>query len=347
MSCTFTDGELYECNLRIHNPAAVNDFLPITGEHFLNLTDNDVGFVQIYRQTSPNFPSIICAQFPNLEEIFIDSSGFNQLNEDSFNGCDYLWLIFISFNQLLEIPSRAFVNNPNLLFLYLRGNQIRRINDGAFDGTQIEAILLDSNHLTAVEGSWFASVRETLQLLDLSWNRIESLSENSFGELPNLSNLRVDGNNLTSIADGAFSGLSGLELLSLSDCKLTEFSSRWFAESSPLRNLVLDRNSINSLDAGAFDIFQELFYVNLNFNQLTVMDSLSFGRSLRTLTSFNAIGNQINAIDPQIFDNVESLQNLILLNNVCVQRSFTSVMSNLDYVRQELAGCFENFVRVL
>jgi hypothetical protein len=38
LRCDFTDGDLYECNLRIQNPAAVNDFAPISGDHFYELT---------------------------------------------------------------------------------------------------------------------------------------------------------------------------------------------------------------------------------------------------------------------------------------------------------------------
>lgn len=272
MKCDFTDGDLYECNLRIHNPAGVNEFSPITGDHFYGLTDEDVGFVQIYRRNSPNFPSIICRQFPNIEEVFIDSSEFSQITENSFSGCQHLWLLFISNNQFHEVPARSFAGNPNLIFIYLRSNQIRRIDDEAFVGISLESLFIDGNELTTVEGSWFAPVNSSLENLDLSWNQIQTLSENSFGELGNLRDLRIDGNNLTSVATGVFSRLKTLEILSIRDSGLREFNSRWFGESSKVKNLYLDGNLINSLEAGTFNVFEELFYVNLNWNQLLLSE---------------------------------------------------------------------------
>lgn len=343
LSCDFTDGDLYECNLKINNPAGVNDFSPITGDHFFNLTDDHVGFVQIYRQNTPNFPSIICNQFPNVEEIFVDSSGFSRLDEHSFSNCEHFWLIFVSYNRLFEVPARTFASNPNLLFLYLRSNQIRTIDDEAFVGIPLESLFLDGNQIETVKGSWFAPLNSTLQILDLSYNQIRTLSQNSFGQLGNLKDLRIDGNNLTSVAAGVFSGLESLEILSIRNSGLREFNGQWFNQGSKLRNLYLDGNSIASLNDGSFEVFDELFFINLNWNQLTALSAAAFGGSLRTIGNINAMTNQINAIDPQIFENIERLQNLFLLGNVCVQRNFLDVMDNLEEVRRELQGCFDNF----
>lgn len=341
LTCNFVDGDpFYECNLMIQNPASVNNFLPIQGNHFHDQTDDDVGFVQIYRQNTANFPSIACDQFPNIEEIFIDSSNFERLDSSTFSNCENLWMVHISSNLIETLPTGVFAQNGNLELVYLRSNGIQRLSRDSFIGTPLVRIFLDTNLLTTLESDWFSAVNETLDYLDISFNRLQGLTENSLGALGNLEFLYLDGNNFTSIAENSFALLNKINLLTIRDSRVTEFNPNWFAANSTLRNLYLDGNLITSLPAGAFDVFANLSVVNLNRNQLTVLNSNAvFG----TLTAFYAMNNQIYAIDSRMFDNIQNLQNLFLLVNVCVNQNFIGVINNIETVRNSLQICFNNF----
>lgn len=345
LTCNFVDGDpFYECNLMIQNPASVDNFLPISGDHFHDRTDADVGFVQIYRQNTANFPTIACRQFPNVEEIFIDSSNFGRLDSSSFRDCSNLWMIHISSNLIETLPGGIFTQNAKLELIYLRANGIQRLSRDSFSGAPFLRIFLDGNQLTTLESEWFAGANGTLEYLDVSFNRIHSLTANSLGELGNLEFLYLDGNNFTSIAENSFALLHKINLLALRDSRLSEFNPNWFAANSTLRFLHLDGNLITSLSAGAFDVFVNLSVINLNRNHLAVLNSNSFERVFSTLTAFYAMNNQIHAIDSRILDGVETLNNLFLLSNVCVNQNFLGVMNNIESVRNSLQICFNNFV---
>lgn len=59
----------------------------------------------------------------------------------------------------------------------------------------------------------------------------------------------------------------------------------------------------------------------------------------------NLQGNNAIAVDPALIDNITNMQVLSLPDNICVNRIFFIKQENLslDYLRQELKQCFENF----
>lgn len=335
----------YECNLILQNPAGVDNFRTIEGEHFYDKTDEDVGFVQIYHQNTRNFPSLICRKFENLKEIFIDSSDFSQLNEATFADCLNLTIIYITNNPISKLQSRVFSRNSKLQLLYLIYNEMTSLSDDSLDGARVKRIFLEGNQFTQLESSWFAPVSETLEYLDVSFNPLQNLTENSFGRLENLQYLFLDVSNFTSIGERTFAGLPRIHLLALRDSQITEFNSQWFSGNSTIRYLYLDGNLLTSLPDGAFDNFPQLVLVSINRNQLTSINSVSFGRSLTPIAGFYALNNKINAIDSLFIDNAENLNYLYLSGNVCISQNFINVMENLEGVRSALEACFNNFER--
>lgn len=118
----------YECVLYIMNPTGRN-FDQIIVEHGDNRTDNDVVVLEALSQHTRNFPSVICRQFVNLEEIFIEESQIEVIDASSFVDCGNIWKINLGYNRIVTIPDGTFANNPTLQILEVFVNRITTISE--------------------------------------------------------------------------------------------------------------------------------------------------------------------------------------------------------------------------
>ncbi len=141
-SCTFSEtGYGYFCNLAIANIAG-NDFEEIGGEHLEGRTNEDVVVVQALFQNTRNIPTRICQQFPNIEDIFIQNSEVEIINEESFANCASLWHLSLDQNRIRTIPDNTFRNNPNFERFHAISSGINHIGASAFQGTILREIYL-------------------------------------------------------------------------------------------------------------------------------------------------------------------------------------------------------------
>ena len=108
--------------------------------------------------------------------------------------------------------------------------------------------------------------------LDLSQASITELQADDFSGLSNLSALNLEGNQLTTLPDGTFSGLSGLSghsklnWLNLSDNQLTTLPQGIFSELSNLFTLNLSDNQLPTLPQGIFSGLSNLSRLDLDRN---------------------------------------------------------------------------------
>jgi uncharacterized protein (DUF952 family) len=78
----------------------------------------------------------------------------------------------------------------------------------------------------------------------------------------------LNGNQLTSLADKAFSGLSKLVRLYLDGNQLTSLPNKAFSGLSNITHLIVDDNQLTSLPADAFDGLTNIIYLYLHNNCL-------------------------------------------------------------------------------
>lgn len=134
-----------------------------------------------------------------------------------------------------------------------------------------------------------------------------------------------------------------MELLSLTDVGLSHLDHQWFEDMPNLTNLYLYNNRLFFLPLGIFSPLTNIQALHLQSNYLTELRISSFGPSLRNVFYFYAMANQINGIQNEFVDELQSAQWLMLSENQCVDNIFVDVVNNREMVRTALADCIASF----
>ncbi|RVE72757.1 hypothetical protein OJAV_G00044530 [Oryzias javanicus] len=173
--------------------------------------------------------------------------------------------------------------------------------------------------------------------LNLGHNKLTSINPEAFANLPNLRELRLDHNELTSIPDlgPAASKIASLylhdnnirsidgrrirelvsvETLDLSNNEITELRGHCFPAGLRIRDLYLSKNKISVLELGALDrLSSSLQVLRLSRNRISQIPIRAF--QLRKLTQLELNRNRIRQIEGLTFQGLSSLEVLKLQRN--------------------------------
>ncbi|KAM8938697.1 leucine-rich repeat transmembrane neuronal protein 1 [Pelodytes ibericus] len=246
--------------------------------------------------------------------------------------CDGRFLYCESQN-FTEIPN----NLSGVMGLSLRYNNLAELQDGQFTGLiQLTWLYLDHNHISSVEGNAFQKLRRVKELT-LSSNTILHLANTTFRPMPNLRSVDLSNNNLQSLEPDLFHGLRKLSTLHMRYNAIKFVPVRIFQDCRSLKFLDLGYNQLKSLArnsfAGLFKLTElhlehnDLVKVNLaHFPRLLSLHSLFMRRNKVTivvnsldwvwkLEKMDLSGNEIEYIEPHVFESVPHLQSLQLDSN--------------------------------
>ncbi|CAJ1099289.1 adhesion G-protein coupled receptor G6-like isoform X2 [Octopus vulgaris] len=138
-----------------------------------------------------------------------------QADSDICNICNCNSLttrIYCRGRNLLSIPQPI---PTNVEYLYLGGNSIATIKEGAFTGlSNLNVLRLDNNNISTIKEGTFTGL-SNLKELTLNENNISTMKEGAFTGLSNLNAIALNENNISTIKEGAFTGLSNLKELDL------------------------------------------------------------------------------------------------------------------------------------
>jgi hypothetical protein len=182
--------------------------------------------------------------------------------------------------------------------------QLRSLSENVFAGLDIATIILSGNQLTSLggpKGNSSSSVKylsglQNLVELDLSWNEIESLDEDTFQGLENLRQLSLVGNNFVSLPDNIFSKLKNLVVLNLGYNRLLKLP-KSLTNLTELTFLFLEYNPLSPLNEDAFSGLSLLEHLSIWQNGLrtlpvNIFSGLSKLRSLSLKRNYLAGGIQ-------------------------------------------------------
>ena len=169
---------------------------------------------------------------------------------------------------------------------------------------------------------------------DLSGNNLSSLPEGVFDGLSNLETLWLDGNNLSSLPEGVFDGLSNLQELWLHGNNLSSLPEGVFDGLSNLETLRLDGNNLSSLPEGVFDGLSNLQELWLDYNNLSSLPEGVFD-GLSNLQELWLDYNNLSSLPEGVFDGLSNLQELRLdYNNLSsLPEGVFDGLSNLQELR--------------
>lgn len=193
----------------------VNTFKPLKALKMLNMWGNKF----------TEFKSNIFDNLVSLNSLDVSSNHLNTLPNDIFAKLVNLKLLHLAWNNFSSLPEGLLQHNVKLNKVKLSNNRIsmKTLPNGLFANLKnLKEIELNNNDLIELPDLFHDSI--SLEIIDLSFNNLESLPEYLFANLVNLTKLIISNNKLTSLPDGIFSKLKKLIILDLSHNNLTSIS---------------------------------------------------------------------------------------------------------------------------
>ncbi|TKS79112.1 Leucine-rich repeat transmembrane neuronal protein 4 [Collichthys lucidus] len=244
--------------------------------------------------------------------VYCESGVFQDVPENITTGCQGLSL---RYNELLVLLPYQFAHLNQLVWLYLDHNSINAVDALAFQGVRrLKELILSSNKIAHLHNNTFSAV-PNLRNLDLSYNQLQSLQPGHFYGLRKLQNLHLRSNGLRQIAIRTFLECRSLEFLDLGYNRLRSLTRTTFLGLFKLKELHLEHNQFSRIN---FFIFPRLA-TNLQalYLQWNRIRSISQGVpwTWHKLQKLDLSGNEIQILDPMVFQCMPNLQILNLESN--------------------------------
>ncbi|XP_074619052.1 uncharacterized protein LOC141877910 isoform X2 [Acropora palmata] len=239
-----------------------------------------------------------------------------------------------SDNVLKHIGSHAF-DNVNVCQIEMYSMQLTTLVSEAFRNVAVSRnLLLYNNKIVTFEENPFLSVtvRGTLYLQN---NVILAITGKMFGDsqTSSIHTLNFFGNQIQSIHDDAFKGLSRVVYLDLRYNKLATFPSKALKNPNPYY-LYLEYNQISSINPGELDSLTNLYNLQLDGNKIPKLATNLF-QNQRNLQTLDLINNRISVLESGAFSNLGNIQTIVLSGNQIVfLPTFPSLSSLLDLYLQ-------------
>ncbi|KAG5330446.1 CHAO protein, partial [Acromyrmex charruanus] len=226
-------------------------------------------------------------------------------------GMDIKELRIINSN-LNTIKNHAFMHVRGIKYLDFSENSISTIDDDAFSEVGYSLLTLRMSHglsssISEIPNRPFKSLTN-LQHLDLSNNKIQSLSATSFHFLKRIKRIELQDNEIDSVLKGTFQGdiHSTLEEINFAFNQVRDLQTHTFIDLSALMTINLEDNIIERIERRAFINMNRLKYINLRGNKIRDITDEAF-QNLPDLEFLDLAYNNLNEFDFASFDQVGTL----------------------------------------
>lgn len=258
-------------------------------------------------------------------------------------------------NRISSIETGAFQNVKCYCRLRFTGNVLKHIGSHAFDDLNVCQIELNNMELTTLVSETFRRV-EISQDLSLYRNKIATFEENPFlsvtvgstlglqnnaiqaitgklfgdSQTSSIYNLELSNNQIQSIHDDAFKGVTRISYVYLTNNKLTVFPSKPLKNPNP-SGLYLQNNQIAFIAPGGLDTFTNLQYLDLQQNQITHLRTNLFQKQTNLQRLYLA-NNLISVVESGAFNNLRSITHIYLQENLIVFLPTFPRLTSLRYL---------------
>ncbi|XP_022616974.1 tsukushin [Seriola dumerili] len=235
---------------------------------------------------STNMPIPIPLDTAHLD---LSSIAMGPLSDTMLAGPGYTTLVSLdlSSNHITKISSNALSKLRYLETLDLSHNNLVSLSPSCFSGLPLAEVDLSHNSFQEFDMDVFTTkVNGEPVSVDLSHNKLMSVSTTLHGRALHIQSLNLSANRLLSVP-----GLAGL----------------------PLRYLNLDGNPITQIKVGAFAQLKDLVHLSISsLHELQDIEPYSF-KGLQSLQVLDLSSNQkLKTLSPAVFSGLDSLQELNL-----------------------------------
>ncbi|XP_061778575.1 prolargin [Nerophis ophidion] len=274
---------------------------------------------------SPSYPNSLNCENRNIRAIpaipprahylYLHNNYITQVTAEPFLNATGVRWINLANNRIQRIDKQVFQKIPDLLYLYVQGNQLKEVPSGL--PASLEQLRLGRNRISKIPAGALSKMGN-LTLLDLYHNQLSDsgLGANTFKDLSSLMQLNLAHNVLKKMPAGVPSGLI---------------------------QLFLDKNRIDDIPKDYFQGFGHLAFVRLNYNELSDKGVPKAVFNISTLLDLQLSHNQLASI-PLFSSHLEHLHlnhnsikdingTLICPQNLQAQWSDPELAPKLRYLR--------------
>ncbi|KAJ8959742.1 hypothetical protein NQ314_006170 [Rhamnusium bicolor] len=248
----------------------------------------------------------------------------------SVKNLNRLTVLKFSFCAIDNIMPGAFVNLPNLATLALPDNEIDHIKTGVFNNLNITTLYLQRNQIKIIDQQAFDNM-PNLYKLKINANMISAWDSNWFHNTPSLTEIIFRRNEIQKIPNNAFKNINGSHIYNgtyivdtkiyLSKNNISVIEPEAFQGLGEISQLWLDRNQISKLDENVFSTISQIGALFLSKNKLANLPTYMFPKlnadvDILDLTS----NNNISCISYDIVSVVKltNIQDIRRLNCKCI-----------------------------
>lgn len=221
------------------------------------------------------------------------------------------YIIDFSNCSLQYIYPTVFQKMVNIDTLNLSHNVLDLLSRRSFSRSIIRFLDLSYNRIESIS---LVFDQSSIANLNLSHNNINEINSNSFQKIQTLISLDLSGNQNIDLKTSGFLTCYNLIKLSLASCNMSTLIPDALKGLKSLKILNLSCNSFQTLQSTIFKHLTRIEQIDLSYNQLTVIPSLLFG-SLPTIWSVNLSRNYLSTIEPQAFYNLTYLVHIEINHN--------------------------------
>ena len=169
------------------------------------------------------------------------------------------------------------------------------------------------NKISVIENNTFNNLPD-LRYLELQYNDISVIENNAFNNLPDLCYLYLHSNKITSIKSDMFNNLTNLYRLELQHNGISVIENKAFNNLPDLHYLCLHSNKITSIKSDMFNNLTKLYQLELQYNDISVIENNALS-NLPDLHYLYLHSNKITSIKSDMFNNLTKLDQLFMGNN--------------------------------
>ncbi|XP_074029651.1 uncharacterized protein [Leptinotarsa decemlineata] len=233
-------------------------------------------------------------------------------------------------NKFLTLKDKVF-KDAYIIQLDLCNSSIGTIGDHTFQ--DLHSILLNLSR-NDIEDLGFLKVINDVQILDLSYNKIRSITPESFSNLTHLRILYLNDNSISVVESGSF-GLDSIEVIKLCSNEITEIRTMTFNGNTNLREIILLDNPLVAIETNAFKSLPALEIIDLGNMKITSIQPQAFN-NLQNLGVVYLNANNLTELNQNVFVNVPILKEIRLEGN-CLKN--IEVLNGLKFETLKVKVC--------
>jgi len=261
----------------------------------LSLSKNPLQYMQV--EASPYKAYFLNIQA--LQELDLSGCNLTHLLPTMFSKLTAVTYVNLASNNLTDIPKATFAPLLDLDYVDLSSNKLTQLKSDMFENNEdMVSLKVRNNPLSSLKGFRI----ENLQTLDVGLCNFSVIDADTFSGFPDVRDLNLDGNRITSINSNAFKSTPRLQNLDLSNNKLTgPLPGDIFAENIELETLKLANNpEMKKFPETGFEgDFSELYLLDASRCGLTHLHEDDLKRMNR-IERLHLHDNEIQYIKPGV-----------------------------------------------